>query len=89
MTDKKVIKEAAKTVKWTQATLAEKCGFASQASLGSRLTETRGKSMTMDLFVRLLDAMGYEVVVQSKNPRANQNRWVIDMIPEKKEGNNQ
>ena len=74
MNEKDVIREAMKSCKWTQAVLAEKAGYSAQSSLSSRLN---GKSMRVDTFVKLLSAMGYEVVVQSTSRNTNKNKWVV------------
>ena len=80
MTIKNVIKVAQKTVGWTQTTLAEACGYESQAAIGMALSRKNG--MRVDVFVKMLNAMGYDVVVQSKNPNMNKNKWVLDLVEE-------
>lgn len=74
MNEKDIVKEAMKSCGWTQVTLAEKCGYATQSAVSSRLN---GKSMRVDTFVKLLTAMGYEVVVRSTSPNTNKNKWVV------------
>lgn len=74
MNEKDVIREAMKSCNWTQAVLAKKAGYSAQSSLSSRLN---GKSMRVDTFVKLLSAMGYEVVVQSTSRNTNKNKWVV------------
>lgn len=74
MNEKDVVREAMKSCNWTQAVLAEKAGYSAQSSLSSRLN---GKSMRVDTFVKLLSAMGYEVVVQSTSRNTNKNKWVV------------
>lgn len=76
MNEKDVIREAMKSCGWTQTVLAEKAGYSAQSSLSSRLN---GKSMRVDTFVKLLSAMGYEVVVQSTSPRENKNKWTLSL----------
>ncbi len=75
MNEKSILMEAMKSVGWTQKTLAESVGLNSQQAVGNRLTT--GKSMRVDTFVKMLSAMGYEVVVQSKSPNVNKNRWTV------------
>ena len=74
MNEKEVLREALKSCGWTQTTLAEKMGYSSQSSISGRLT---GNSLRVDTFVRMLDVMGYEVVVRSKSPKVNPNKWVL------------
>lgn len=33
--------------------------------------------MRVDTFVKMLSAMGYEVVVKSNSPQKNKNQWTI------------
>ena len=86
MNEKAIIHKAMESVGWTQSTLAEKCGYNNQSSIASRIQEKKPGSLRVDIFVQFLDAMGYEVVVQSKNPRANMNRWVVDVPARKASG---
>lgn len=81
MNEKEIVKAAMNSVGWTQQTLAENCGYMTQSCVGSRLA---GKSMRVDTFIKFLGAMGYEVVVQSKNPTVNKNKWVVE--PDREEG---
>lgn len=74
MNEKDIIREAMKSCGWTQVTLAEKCGYSTQSSVSSRLN---GSSMRVDTFVKFLSAMGYEVVVRSKSPNTNKNKWTL------------
>lgn len=75
MTEKKIIEEALKTVGWTQTTLAEACGYSTQSAISNKLSRKNG--MRVDMFVKMLNAMGYELVVQSKNANVNKNKWTV------------
>ena len=75
MTEKDIIKEALSSCGWTQEILAEKLGYKGQSCIAGRLT---GNSMRVDTFVKFLDAMGYKVMVVSKSPTANKNKWTIN-----------
>lgn len=75
MNEKDIIREAMKSCGWTQETLAEKLGYATQSAVSNRIN---GKSLRVDTFVKFLSTMGYEVVVKSVNPTKNKNVWVID-----------
>ena len=74
MDEKDIITAAMKTVGWTQETLAKNTGHNTQSAVSNRLA---GKSMRVDTFVKFLNAMGYEVIVQSKNPGVNKNKWKV------------
>lgn len=74
MNEKDIIREAMKMCGWTQETLAEKLGYATQSAVSNRIS---GKSMRVDTFVKFLSTMGYEVVVKSMNPTKNKNVWVV------------
>ena len=74
MNEKEIVKAAMKTLGWNQEKLASAAGYKNQSSISSRLT---GNSMRVDTFVKMLAAMGYEVVVKSTSPQINKNQWVI------------
>lgn len=80
MNEKDIVREAMKSLGWSQDTLREKLGYSAQSSVSSRLN---GSSMRVDTFVKFLDAMGYRVVVESTSPNTNKNKWEI--TPEDKE----
>ena len=69
-----IVKEALKSVGWTQATLSKKMGYSKQSSVSNRINEG---SMRVDTFVKFLDAMGYEVVVKSIELNSNKNIWKV------------
>lgn len=74
MNEKDIIKAAMKTCGWTQKELAAQSGYNTQSAISNRLG---GRSMRVDTFVKLLSAMGYEVVVQSTSRNTNKNKWVV------------
>lgn len=74
MNEKDIIKAAMKTCGWTQKELAAQSGYNTQSAISNRLG---GRSMRVDTFVKLLSAMGYEVVVQSTSRNTNRNKWVV------------
>lgn len=74
MNEKDIIREAMKTLGWSQDTLREKLGYSTQSSVSSRLN---GSSMRVDTFVKFLAAMGYRVVVESTSPNSNKNKWEV------------
>ena len=75
MNEKDIVYEAMKSCGWTQKELASHAGYNTQSAISNRLN---GKSMRVDTFVKLLSAMGYEVVVRSTSPNTNKNKWTVD-----------
>lgn len=55
--------------KVTLDVLKDKLGYKTISGVSDRLTTKRGKSMKVDTFVRFLDALGYELIVQPKTAR--------------------
>ena len=76
MNEKDIVKEAMKTLGGNQTQLAEATGYKTQSAVSSRLT---GNRMRVDTFVKMLSAMGYEVVVKSTSPQKNKNQWTIEL----------
>lgn len=73
MTGKEIVKEALTSRGWSQAKLADEIGK-QQTNITGYLN--RGKNeMRLDLFVEMLDAMGYKVVVQDK--MGGSNKWCV------------
>lgn len=64
MRAKDIIKKAMETDKITQKELAEAIGLKSQQAIGNLLVRENG--MRLDGFLKMLDVMGYEVVVRKK-----------------------
>ena len=64
MNEKEIIKTAMAADGITQKELADALGWSSQQSVGNMLT--RKNSMRLDNFVKMLNEMGYEVVVRKK-----------------------
>lgn len=65
MTDKEIIREAMNSRGWSQERLAQESGFKSQSNITGILNRGK-KAVKVDTFFRLLDAMGYEVLVVDK-----------------------
>ena len=59
----------------TQAALASKVGLKSQSSVAEILR--RKTSVKLDTFVKLLNAMGYDVVVTDR-VMGGETRWTVD-----------
>ena len=75
MTEREILIEAMKTRGFTQQMLAEAAGFKRQSNIGELL---RSKSMRTDNFVKLLDALGFDVIVKGRNSNQNENVWKVD-----------
>lgn len=74
MTEKDIIREAIKARNINQTILAQMCGFKTQSVISQRL---RGASMSVQNFVELLDAMGFDVQVRDRNSSNKDNRWTV------------
>ena len=75
MNEKKIVKEAMKSIGWNLQQLADASGYNSAQAISSRIN-SGSSAMRVDTFVKLINAMGYEVEVRSKS-RDNKNKWVI------------
>ena len=59
--------------KVTLDVLKDRLGYKTVSGVSDRLTTKRGKSMKVDTFVKFLDALGYELIVQPKTGRPAKN----------------
>ena len=75
MTEKEAIMSAIKARGVTQKMLAEQCGYKRQSNFTSLMS---GKSMTVGNFVKMLDALGFDLVVKDRNKANRDNNWKID-----------
>ena len=75
MNDKQIIRDAMQSRGYTQSLLAEKVGYASQAGIGQILSARN--NTRLDTFVKLLNAMDFEVVVRSKTKSGEE--WKVEM----------
>lgn len=75
MNEKDVIKAAMSADGITQKELAEALGWGSQQAVGNMLA--RKNSMRLDNFVKMLNEMGYEVVVRKKLGVSEE--WKVDL----------
>jgi len=74
MTEKEILVEAMKARGYTQKMLAEAAGLKRQTNVSEML---RSKSLRVDNFVKLLNAMGFEVIVKDKNSQNKENVWSV------------
>jgi hypothetical protein len=62
MKSNEVVRAAMKEAGISQANLAEKCGYKTQSGIGN--APGRENGMRVDLFIKMMNAMGYDVVVR-------------------------
>ena len=65
MTEKDVIREAMNARGWSQAKLAEEAGFKGQTNVSGLLNNNKN-GIRVDKLYRVLNAMGYEIVIRDK-----------------------
>lgn len=75
MNEKEIIRAAMSEGGVTQKELAEALKLSGQQAVGNMLS--RKNSMRLDNFVKMLDAMGYAVVVKKKIGASDE--WKVDM----------
>lgn len=73
--EKQIIRDAMAADGITQKELADALGLVGQQSVGNMLT--RKNSMRLDNFVKMLDAMGYAVVVRKKLGESEE--WKVEL----------
>ena len=72
---KEIIKTAMSADKITQKELAQAVGLKSQQAVGNLLIRENG--MRLEGFLKMLDVMGYEVVVRKKLGESEE--WKVDL----------
>ena len=77
MNEKEVIKAAMEARGFNQTMLADKAGLKRQSNVSEML---RGKSLRVDNLVKLLDAMGFDVVVKDRNGSKKENQWKVENV---------
>lgn len=75
MNAKEIIKTAMAADKITQKELAEAVKLKSQQAVGNMLARKNG--MRIDNFLKMLDVMGYEVVVRKKLGESDE--WKVEL----------
>ncbi len=81
MTEKDVVRKCMAVEGWMQPRLAEEAGFKSQSNITGFLNNN-SNGIRFDNLFRMLNAMGYEIVVRKKTDSKEKREWVIDMKPE-------
>ena len=79
MTEKDVVRKAMAMRKWSQPTLAAESGFKSQSNITGLLNNNKN-GIRMDNLFRMLDAMGFEIVI--RDTMGSDKEFVIDMKEE-------
>lgn len=90
MNEKQVLREAMKAKGISQSDLAKAAGYKTQSHIANILARP---SMRVDVLIRLLDAMGYEMIIRSKeeiklpgtNGASYTPEWVIEKTSEEYE----
>ncbi len=76
MTEKEIIRKAMSVRGFNQTMLADKANLKRQSNVSEML---RSKNLRVDNLVRLLDAMGFDVVVKDRNGSNRENVWKITL----------
>ena len=74
MNEKDIIRAAMNVRGYNQTMLAEQAGLKRQTNVSEML---RSRSIRVDNFVKLLNAMGFEVIVKDKNSANKENVWKV------------
>ena len=74
MKAQEVITNAMKAEIVTQKELATALGFKSQQAIGNIVTRNQG--VKVDIFVKALEVMGYEVIIRKKIGKSEE--WKVD-----------
>jgi len=74
MNEKDIIRAAMNVRGYNQTMLAEQAGLKRQTNVSEML---RSRSIRVDNFVKLLGAMGFEVIVRDKNSANKENTWKV------------
>jgi hypothetical protein len=74
MNEKDIIRAAMNVRGYNQTMLAEQAGLKRQTNVSEML---RSRSIRVDNFVKLLSAMGFEVIVKDKNSANKENVWKV------------
>lgn len=75
MTEKDAIRTAIKVRGVTQQMLATQCGYKRQSNFTGLMST---KSMSVSNFIKMLDALGFDVIVKDRNKANRENVWKIE-----------
>lgn len=79
MTEKDAVRKAMAIVGWNQPRLAKEAGFKSQSNITGLLNNNKN-GIRMDNLFKMLNAMGFEIVVRDKRDKGKE--FIIDMKEE-------
>lgn len=80
MNANEIVKNLIKQSNFTQTTLAKAMGYNTQSGIASRLNKN---DMGVSLLVKMLDILGYDLVIQpKKRGRKAEDQFVIDVSEE-------
>lgn len=79
MTEKDVVRKCMAVCGWSQPKLAAESGFKSQSNITGLLNNNKN-GIRMDNLFKMLNAMGFEIVVRDKRNPARE--YIIDMKEE-------
>jgi len=79
MTEKEIIRTAMNIRGFNQTMLAKSAGFKGQSNVSEML---RSKNLRVDNLVRLLDAMGFDLIVKDRNGSNRDNVWKVTLEEE-------
>lgn len=74
LNDKQIVKDALNAAGISQAELSRRMGYANKGSLATMLS--RPSDLRTSVLLRILDVLGFEVVVRPKNKKAK-TEWVL------------
>jgi transcriptional regulator with XRE-family HTH domain len=75
MNEKQIVREAMKVRGLTQAMLADAAGMKGQSNVSEIL---RGQTLKTQTLVRLLDAMGFDLIIKDRNGSNRENVWKVE-----------
>ncbi len=75
MNEKQIVREAMKVRGLTQAMLADAAGLKNQSNVSEIL---RGQTLKTQTLVRLLDAMGFDLIIKDRNGSNRENVWKVE-----------
>lgn len=76
MNEKEIVRDVMGLRKWSQAELAREAGFKSQSNITGLLNNNKN-GIRIDNLVKMLNAMGCEVVVRDKMGSGRE--WTVDI----------
>lgn len=76
MDDKAIVREAMKVRGINQQMLAKQAGLKYQSNVGGML---RSEHMRVDNFFKLLNAMGFDIIVKDRNGQNRENVWKVEI----------